>query len=129
MRSTHESTLHRLFCAWPSWQFTSRRLQLLVLPTSQHISRYSCTLNIPVHYRPNTDVVGVINNKACDLDHVFCSDTGTTLSVVVNVNPGHVVAGPALIALHWSVGPVEVNAGITSGDVVDTRGWLWFCSG
>ena len=97
--------------------------------TSQHISRYSDTLNIPIHYRLDTDGVVTISNKTCDVVHVSSSDIRALLSVVVDIHPGHVVSDPVLVALHWSVGPGEGNAGIEGGDVVYIRGWLWFCNG
>ena len=59
---------------------------------------------------------------------MFSSDIKAIVSVVVDIHPGHIVAFPVLVALHWSVGPVESNAGIwTSIEYLDTRGWLWFC--
>ena len=96
--------------------------------TSCHIFSYSCTRNIPIHYCSNTDGVGVINNKTCNVVHVFSGVIRAILGVVVNVDPGQVVADPVLVALHWSVDPVEGNTGIERYDGVD-RGWSWFCSG
>ena len=101
----------------------------MVLLTSYHIFSYSCTLKIPIHYCPNTDGVGIINNKTCDVVHVFSGVIRAILGVVVDVDPGQVVADPVLVTLHWSVDPVEGNTGIAGGDVVYIRGWFWFCSG
>ena len=97
--------------------------------TSRHNSSYRHTRNIPIHYCPNTDGVGVIRNKSCDVVHVFSSDIRAILSAVVDIHPGHIVADPVLVAVHWSVDPVEGNAGIAGGDGVYIREWLWFCSG
>ena len=51
------------------------------------------------------------------------------LGVVVDIHPGHIVADPVLVALCWSVGPVEGNSGFERVDDLDIGGWLWFCSG
>ena len=56
------------------------------------------------------------------------SDIIAILSVVVDIHPGHIVADPVLVALHWSVDPVESNAG-TTVNAHNGGGWLWFCSG
>ena len=93
------------------------------------ISRHSCILNIPIHYCPDTDGVVAISNKACNVVHVYYSDIRAILSVVVNIHPGHIIADPVLVALHWSVGPVESNAGTTTVNVHKGGGWSWFCMG
>ena len=98
--------------------------------TGCDISRHSCTLNIPIYYCPDTDGVVAISNKACNVVHVFSSDIRGILNVVVDIHPGHIVADPVLVALHWSVGPVESNAGRdTTVNVHNGGGWSWFCSG
>ena len=61
---------------------------------------------------------------------MFSSDIRAILSVVVDIHPGHIVADPVLVALHWSVGPVESNAGRdTTVNVHNGGGWSWFCRG
>ena len=58
------------------------------------------------------------------------SDIRAILSVVVDIHPGHIVGDPVLVALHWSVGPVESNAGRdTTVNAQNGGGWSWFCSG
>ena len=96
--------------------------------TGCDIVRISCTVNT-VHYCPNADGVVAISNKVCDVVHVFFSDIRTTLSGVVCIHPGHVVADPAHVALHWCVGPVEGNAGILTAVNVFNSGLLRPCSG
>ena len=76
----------------------------------------------------DTDGVVAISSKACNVVHVSYSDIRTTLSVVVDIHPGHIVAGPVLVALHWSVGPVESDAGRDTTNA-HNGGCLWFCSG
>ena len=62
--------------------------------------------------------------------HVFSGDIRATLSVVVDIHPGYIVADPVLVALHWSVGPVESNAGgDTTVNAPNGGKWAWFCSG
>ena len=92
------------------------------------ISGHSCTL-IPINYCLDTDGVVAISNKACNVVHASSSDIRAILSVVVDIHPGHIVADPVLVALHWSVGPVECNAGRdTTVNVHNGGGWAWFCS-
>ena len=103
---------------------------VLVELTGRDSSRHSCTLNIPIHYCPDTDGVVAISNKACNVVHVSSSDIRTIFSVFVNIHPGHIVADFVLVALHWSVGPVESNAGRdTTVNAHNGGGWVWFCSG
>ena len=103
---------------------------VLVELTGCDVSRHSCTLNIPIHYCLDTDGVVAISNQVCNVVHVSSSDIRTILSVVVDIHPGHIVADPVLVALHWSVGPVESNAGRdTTVNAHNGGGWAWFCSG
>ena len=76
----------------------------------------------------NTDGVGVIRLKACDVVFSCIGSIRTILSVVVCIHPVHVVADPVLVALHWSVGPGEGNAGINTAVNVFNSGLLQPCS-